>query len=55
MDSGGMGGVAQGWVFIAGVALGFIHVGMVGGHAGMVRVSQNKSGWVGMRDSLTHL
>ena len=27
----GVWGVAQGWVFISGVALGFMHVGMVRG------------------------
>ena len=42
-DGGGMGGVAQGWVFVAGVALGFMCVGTVRGHVGMVRMSWDGS------------
>ena len=38
-----MRGVAQGWVFVAGVALGFMCVGTVRGHVGMVRMSWDGS------------
>ena len=41
---GVQGGVALGWVFAAGVVLGFTHVRMVGGHVRVVRMSQEGLG-----------
>ena len=38
------GGVALGWVFAAGAVLGFVCVGMVGGHVRVVGASQEGSG-----------
>ena len=38
------GGVALGWVFTAGVVLGFVCVRMVRGHAGVVGMSQDGLG-----------
>ena len=35
--------VAWGWVLVVGVMLGFACAGMVGGRAGVVRVSRNGS------------
>ena len=40
---GVQGGVALGWVFAAGVVPGFVCVGMVGGHARVVGMSQDGS------------
>ena len=42
-DGGGVEGVALGWVIVAGVVLGFVCVRMVGGHVGVVRMSQDGS------------
>ena len=44
------GGVAQGWVFVAGVVLGFACAGMV---RGACRGGQSELGWVRIGDSLT--
>ena len=50
-DDGGVGGgVALGWVFVAGAVLGFVCVRMVRGHVGVVRMSWE---WVRIGDSLT--
>ena len=35
------GGVVLGWVFAVGAVLGFVCIGMVGGHVGVVRMSQD--------------
>ena len=42
-DDGVWGGVVLGWVFAVGAVLGFMCVGVVGGHVGVVRMSQDGS------------